>query len=230
MLLVAAVAVTGTAGTIATALTPVLAAQHPLLLIILDARNRELILARHVAAVPFVLVGTLRRVLTDPLYWLLGWWYGDRAIRWLEREAGGGAFVRLTERFFSKAAYPMVFLFPGAVVCALAGATGMPFLAFLAVNVLGTITAVLALRFSSDVLAAPVDAVLDFFNDHLVATTAVTVTLVAVSVLLSRRQNGTEMPSVEELESGLGDADEPALRETGGRPEARARAELDDED
>jgi membrane protein DedA with SNARE-associated domain len=203
VLLVGGIVVATTAGTIATALTPALAAHHPLLLIVLDARNRELILARRVDLAPFVVVGTLRRVLTDPLYWLLGWWYGDRAVRWLEHNAGGGAFVRFTERFFSKAAYPMVFLFPGAVVCALAGATGMPFLAFLAVNVAGTVAAVVAVRLSSDLVAGPVDAVVRFFNEHLVATTAVTIGLVVLSLVLNHLQGGAEVPSVDELEAGL---------------------------
>jgi len=205
--LVAAIVVTGTAGTIATALTGPLATRHPLLLIVLDARNRNLILARHVALVPFIVVGTVRRVLSDPLYWLLGWWYGDRAIRWLERKGGGGMLVTFTERVFSKAAYPMVFLFPGVVVCSLAGATGMPFVPFLIVNVVGTVATVSVLRLSGDLFGGPVDAVLGFFSRHLVATTVVTVGLVVASLVLNRLQGGSDLPPVDELEPDPGGAD-----------------------
>jgi membrane protein DedA with SNARE-associated domain len=208
VLLISGITIVIAAGTIATAFTPTLATRHPLLLITLDARNRMLILARRVDVVPFVIVGTLRRMASDPLYWLLGYWYGDRAIRWLEKNGGGGQLVVWTEKFFAKAAYPMVFLFPGAVVCALAGATGMPFPAFLAVNLAGTITAVVAVRLSSGLLAAPVDAILDFFRDHLVVVTAVTIGLTVLSVLLGRLTGRSEIPSVAGLEEG--DEEQPA--------------------
>ncbi len=199
-LLIGACLVVVAAGTTATALTPRLATRDPLLLIMLEARNRNLVLARHVDLVPFLLVGTVRRMISDPLYWLLGLWYGDKAIRWLEEKAGGGPLVRVTEQFFAKAAYPMVFLFPGAVVCALAGATGMPFPAFLAVNLAGTVTMVVLLRLTGDLFAGPVDAVLRFFDRHLVATTAATIALVVLSIVLNRAQGKAEVPSVEELE------------------------------
>jgi membrane protein DedA with SNARE-associated domain len=203
VLLIGGLSVVIAAGLIATAFTPTLATKHPLLLITLDARNRMLILARRVDVVPFVVVGTLRRLTSDPLYWLLGYWYGDRAIRWLEKNGGGGPLVVWTEKYFAKAAYPIVFFFPGAVVCALAGATGMPFPAFLAVNVAGTITAVIAVRLSSGLFAAPVDAILGFFNDHLVETTAATIGLVVLSVVLNRWMGNSEIPSVTELEAAV---------------------------
>jgi len=199
-LLVAGIVVVIVAGTIATAFTAPLATRHPLLLITLDARNRYLILARKVDLVPFLIIGTLRRLLSDPLYWLLGRWYGDRAIRWLETKGGGGVLVTFTERVFAKAAYPMVFLFPGAIVCALAGRTGMPFAAFLVVNVAGTIASVSVLRLFGDILGGPVDAILGFFNRHLVATTIVTVSLVVLSLVLNRIQGNSGLPPLEELE------------------------------
>ena len=201
-LLVAGIAVVITASTIATAFTAPLATRHPLLLIILDSRNRNLVLARSVDLVPFVVVGTLRRMLSDPLYWMLGHWYGDRAIRWLEEKGGGGMLVTLTEKVFVKAAYPMVFFFPGAIVCALAGRTGMPFVGFVITNVAGTICTVATLRLFGDILGGPVDSILGFFNRHLVATTIVTVGLVVASLVLQRAQGKSEIPTVDELEAG----------------------------
>jgi membrane protein DedA with SNARE-associated domain len=200
-LLIGAIVVLAIAGTTATALTPRLATRDPLLLIMLEARNRNLVLARHVDLLPFILVGTIRRMISDPLYWLLGVWYGDKAIRWIEEKAGGGALVRVTEQFFAKAAYPMVFLFPGAIVCALAGATGMPFPAFIATNLAGTITMVTLLRLAGDALSGPVDAVLRFFDRNLVTTTAITIALVVLSLVLNRAQGKLEVPSADELEA-----------------------------
>ena len=188
ILLIAPIVILSTAGTIATAFTPTLATQHPLLLIVLDARNRMLVLAREVDLVPFVLVAVLRRSLSDPLFYLLGRLYGDRAIRWLEKKGGGGPLVTLAEGWFPKASYLMVFLFPGAIVCALAGATKMRPLAFAACNVAGTLASVAAVRIFSDTISSPVEALLGFFDRNLVLTTSITVGLVVLSLVLNKVQ------------------------------------------
>jgi membrane protein DedA with SNARE-associated domain len=190
-------------GTLATAFTPVLAAKHPLLLIALDARNRMLVLARKVDLVPFVAVALLRRTLSDPLFYLLGRYYGDNAVRWLEKKGGGGDLVKITEKGFRRAGYPMVFLFPGAVVCALAGATGMSPLGFLTANVAGTLTSILLVRRFSTAIANPVEGLLRFFNRHLVATTVVSVGLVVLSLVLNRVQGKLEGTSIDDLERQL---------------------------
>jgi membrane protein DedA with SNARE-associated domain len=187
-------------GFVASAFTPVLATKHPLLLIALDARNRFLVLARHVDIVPFVLVAVLRRSFSDPLFYLLGRFYGEGALRWLEKKGGGGELVVLTEKLFKRAGYPMVFLFPGAIVCALAGQTGMSPVGFVAANLAGTLTAVFAVRRFSATIASPVEGLLGFFNRHLVATTAVSIGLVVLSVVLNRVQGKLDM-HLEELEA-----------------------------
>jgi len=219
ILLVTPIVVLTIAGTIGNAFIPTLAADHPLLLIMLDARNRQLVLARHVALPAFFTVAIVRRMLSDPLFFLLGRFYGDSAVRWLEKKGGGGSLVTFTERLFHKkwASYPMVFLFPGAVVCALAGATGMGAGAFMFLNLAGTIAAVAALRLFSDAVASPVEAVIQFFDRHKVATTTVTVLLVVLSLVLSRLQGKLEMSSVEELEKEL--AEDPAPETAAAPPE-----------
>jgi membrane protein DedA with SNARE-associated domain len=202
-LLVAPIIVLGIGATIATALTPALAARHPLLLITLEARNRNLLLARNVDIVPFIVVATIRRTLTDPLFFLLGHFYGDAVIRWLEKKGGGGPAVRWIEHIFGRASYPMVFLFPGALVCALAGSTGMRPLAFAILNVSGTITAVVLLRKFGDVFGGPVDSVLEFFNRNILWTTGITVVSVIVWLMWQRRQGGLELDAADELEEEI---------------------------
>lgn len=203
MLLVAPIVAITIAGTVGTALLPTLATKNPLLLIVLDSRNRMLVLARDVPVVPFVVVALMRRTLTDPLFYLLGRYYGEGAVRWLEKKGGGGSLVTATESFFAKARYPMVFAFPGAIVCALAGQTGMSLPAFLVTNIAGTLTSILLVRTFSDAIASPVEALLGFFSRNLVATTAVSVALVALSIVLNRAQGGLEARSVDELEAEL---------------------------
>jgi len=199
ILLVSPIVAVVAMGFIASAFTPALATRHPLLLIALDARNRFLVLARHVDLVPFVIVAVLRRSLSDPLFYLLGRFYGEGALRWLEKKGGGGELVVLTEKMFKRAAYPMVFAFPGAIVCALAGQTGMSPVGFVAANLAGTLTAVFAVRRFSATIASPVEGLLGFFNRHLVATTAVSIGLVVLSLMLNRVQGKLDV-NLDELE------------------------------
>ncbi len=201
ILLVAPIVTITIMGLVASAFTPTLATKHPLLMIALDARNRFLVLARHVDLVPFVIVAVLRRSFSDPLFYLLGRFYGENALRWLEKKGGGGELVVLTEKLFKRAGYPMVFAFPGAIVCALAGQTGMSPVGFMVTNLAGTLTAVFAVRRFSSTIASPVEGLLGFFSRHIVATTAVSIGLVLLSVALNRVQGKLDV-DLEELEGG----------------------------
>jgi uncharacterized membrane protein YdjX (TVP38/TMEM64 family) len=95
----------------------------------------------------------------------------------------------------------MVFLFPGAIVCALAGQTGMSPVGFLVANIAGTLTSVFLVRWFSGAIASPVDSILRFFNRHLVATTCVSVGLVVLSLVLNRAQGKLDA-DLEALEGG----------------------------
>jgi len=173
-------------GVVGTALTPPLAARHPLLLIAMEARDRNLLLARHVGVAVFLVVGSLRRLISDPFFYLLGRYHGRVGVAWLERH-GGGRAVAATVRAFRRAAYPMLVVFPGAVVCTLAGDAGVPPAAFGVIVVLRTIAVVLMIRFVGNVFAGPVDATLHFFDQHLIATSLAGVALMGGWVLWERR-------------------------------------------
>jgi membrane protein DedA with SNARE-associated domain len=204
ILLVTPIVLITVMGLVASAFTPTLATRHPLLMIALDARNRFLVLARHVDLVPFVIVAVLRRSFSDPLFYLLGRFYGENALRWLQKKGGAGDLVPLTEKLFQKAGYPMVFAFPGAIVCALAGQTGMSPVGFIVTNLAGTLTAVFAVRRFSSTIASPVEGLLGFFSRHIVATTAVSIGLVVLSIVLNRFQDKLDL-DLHELEGGPGD-------------------------
>ena len=176
-------------GVVGTALTPPLAARHPLLLIAMEARDRNLLLARHVGVAVFLVVGSARRLISDPFFYLLGRHHGAAGIRWFRRH-GGGRVVAAMVRAFRRAAYPMLVVFPGAVVCTLAGDAGVPPGAFAAIVVVRTIAVVLMIRFVGNVFAGPVDATIRFFDQHLVATSLVSVVLVAGWMLWERYSAG----------------------------------------
>ena len=98
----------------------------------------------------------------------------------------------------------MVFAVPGAIVCALAGQTGMSPVGFMIANLSGTLTSVFLVRRFSSAISSPVEGLLDFFSRNLVATTAVSIGLVVLSLVLNRAQDKLDL-DLDELE---GDAAE----------------------
>ena len=65
--------------------------------------------------------------MADPLFYLLGYYYGDAAVRWLERKSPSyGPIAREAERLFGRYGYPLVFFAPNAYICLFAGAARMP--------------------------------------------------------------------------------------------------------
>jgi membrane protein DedA with SNARE-associated domain len=196
-LLVVPIATVTALGTLGTALTPYLAVHHPLVLLVLEARDRNLVLARHVALVPYVVVGSVRRLLTDPLFFLLGRDYGDAGVRWIEGK-GGGPVVRFTERLFRAAAYPMLVVFPGAVVCTLAGEVGIPTSIFLVVVTVRTVAAVFLIRWLAGVFGPQVDAVLHFFDRFTLPATAATIVAVVLWILWDRHRQSRAKPTPDD--------------------------------
>lgn len=186
--------------------------RHPLWLIALNTRKRYLALVvPHTDALSFFVVGTIRQVFSDPLFYLLGRWYGDAGVRWLERKMGeSGSMVRFMERGFAKASWPMVAVFPNALICMLAGASAMPVWLFLVLNVGGTIAAMFVLRAFGDVFGAPLEAVTGFLDRYRWQLIAASAILFGLNALLNRKQGKPALESVQSIERELEGAQEEA--------------------
>lgn len=179
--------------------------EHPLWLIALNTRKRYLaIVVPHTDPIPFYLVGTIRQVMSDPLFFLLGRWYGESGVRWLERKMGeGGSVVRFMERGFAKASWPMVAIFPNALICMLAGASAMPVWLFLLLNVGGTFAAMVVLRVFGTAFGSPITAFSSFVNDYRVPILVLSGVLVALNIALNRKKGTSDLESVAKLEREL---------------------------
>lgn len=204
-LLVAPIIVLVIAANVGNALWPSLVKEHPLLLIALDPRNRWLILvAKRLDPVSFFVVGFVRRVLSDPLFYALGFLYGDRAVRWVERRfAPDTGLVEWMEKRFSKLAPFLVFFFPGNLVCVLAGAAKMRPLVFAVVNAAGTVTMLLAIWFFADAVERPVDAFTGFIGRNSRVFTALTILFTLYYFWDQRRRGKGEPTSISEIEKEL---------------------------
>jgi membrane protein DedA with SNARE-associated domain len=201
-LLLTPIALATVAGTFGGALYPTLLRNHKLLLIALDARNRQLIpVAGRIGFAAFLTVAVLRRLASDPSFYFLGRIYGDDAVAWVERKAGeAGVVVRGIERLFGRISHVLVFLFPGPLVCVLAGATEMRPVVFIVLNIGGTVVTVIVLWMLADVFAGPVGSFTNFVSDNYIWLTGVTIAVTALYVWDQHRRGRRQIPSIEELD------------------------------
>lgn len=194
------------------ALAPDLVNSHPLRLLAMNARNRNLILVTNNLDAPsYYIVGTLRLLLADPLFFLLGHWYGDTAIVWMEqRTKTFGSMLRQVEGWFGKAAYPIVFIAPNQYICLFAGAAGMSVTGFFIANITGTIARLYLIRRLGEAFEAPIDDVLSWIRDYRTPLLVFTIGLFAVVMINELRKQTTGLEELEELaEAAEPDDDEP---------------------
>jgi len=127
-LLIAFTSLLFAAGTIGTNIGPALVDNHPLLVLILSARNRVLFASvPYMDPLPFFIVGFLRLMAAAVALYFVGQIYGHRALRWTEAQVGEMPRIyRWTERATVRAGWLAVVLMPGSnIVCLLVGHLGM---------------------------------------------------------------------------------------------------------
>jgi membrane protein DedA with SNARE-associated domain len=186
---------------------PSLINDHPLLQIALTARNRWLLLATpQLGAVAFYTVGFLRLVSTDPIAYLLGWQYGDKAKAWAEKQIGDeNGFIRKIEGWFGKAAPLVILIMPSFYWCVLAGSSRMKPKVFITLNVIGTIGRLLLFRLAGAAFRDQLEDLLDLVQRYQWWLVGATVVFVAIS-LFRQGGDGIESPSEMAAEIEEGDA------------------------
>lgn len=144
---------------VANVMWPTLQEDHPLLLIALSSINRYLILVSdQLDAISYYGVGTLRLLVSDPLFFLLGYWYGDRALAWMDQKSPSyGPMLRKAQQWFGNAAWPLVLIAPNNFICLFAGAAGMRIGWFFALNITGTVGRLYLIRVLGEAFSSPID-------------------------------------------------------------------------
>jgi membrane protein DedA with SNARE-associated domain len=195
------------ASNVGDALATTLATSHPAWLIALNARNRNLILVTNqLDALTYYGIGTVRLLLSDPLFFILGLWYGDAAVEWMERRTHTwGQMLRQVQNWFGRAAYPIIFIAPNNAICLFAGAAGMPLRAFFAVNVAGTLARLWLIRRFGEAFESPIDDLLDFIREYRIPLLILSVVLVIVSIALEAKRGDSEITSLTHLDDELDD-------------------------
>lgn len=174
---------------------------RPGLLIALNPRNRNLTLATNqLDAVTFYVIGFCRLVASDPLYFMLGFWYGEKAIAWTERRSRTyGPLIRDGEQMFRRASYPLIFAMPNNIICAMSAATGVSLPVFIVLNISGTITRLIIIRQVGEVFASPLQRVVDFIAEYRVPILILSAVLVSWTVYNEFFAENSETRSLVDL-------------------------------
>ena len=204
-LIVAPIIVIFVVGTIGNMIHPTLLVNAPLLLVAMEPRFRYMLLvAPRVELVPFMVIVLIRRLFADPFLFALGRLYGDSGVRWMERQLQDTiGWVRKVERGFGKAAWIFVLLWPGLVVCTLAGATGMRFATFIILNVVGTVVTTYLAYAASDLVSTPVSWINSLYSGNQKLFLVISILSFGLMFLTRRMQGKGEPLSVKEVEQKL---------------------------
>jgi membrane protein DedA with SNARE-associated domain len=208
------------------ALAPTLVNEHPLLLIAMNARNRNLALTTNLLdPIPYYVVGFVRLLLSDPLFYLLGYFYGDAAVRWVERNTRTlGGQLRWVEKKFSRWGVPLVFAIPNNWICLFAGASRMRPAVFLAANISGTILRLWLIRIVGKAFEGPIDWILEFIARYRLPLLALSIGAVLFTFLSERRRGTGELEGLTHLADELeADAHDTGDDVRGGDPDQDPR-------
>ena len=196
------------AGYVGNALAPTLAHDAPIVLLILNPRLRWLFLASaKVDTLWFFLIPLVRGSVLLTVYFTLGRWFGDGALRWLEAKSGNAMRPLLwIERKFHRARVPITFFFPGTIAAMLAGADGMSAPLFFGVALSSIALRVWAVRSLADVFRGTMLQVLDWVGANQLWLTLASVGGVVAWVAWSNR-HGIE--PIENIDDFMDDVDHP---------------------
>lgn len=183
---------------------------HPLGLIVLNSSNKYLLMTSiSLDVVSMVVVGTLRLLAPDPIFFAMGWLYGDRALHWARRSFPAGAHlldqVHGDPRTVHRILNVLVVVMPNNLVCLVAGVVRFPIKRFIALNVIGTVGRILLMRWIGLFFKDQIHDVLDLVNRYqkwLILASVLAVGAVVVSQMRSERGL---VGGLEDLEDELGE-------------------------
>lgn len=214
------IAATIVLGYVGDALWGSLVDRHPLALILLNAKPRYLVLTvNDLDWWTYYPVALVRLLATKPLVWLVGAWYGDRAVRWAERRSTRGAgLIRWAEGHFGRWGWVAVTITSNNVMCLLAGSTGFSLGWFMVLAVVGTLVRLWLISVVGDVFSDVIEDIVAFVGDHRVPVLVLSVAVVVGGLWWQRRAGTSPLDELQSLEDALEAdlaADRAAAREPG---------------
>jgi len=168
-LLIAFTSVLFAAGTIGTNIGPALVDDHPLLVLILSARNRVLFASvPYMDPLPFFIVGFFRLMAAAVALYFVGQLYGHRALQWAESQVGEMPRIyRWTERATVRAGWLAVLLMPGSnIVCLLVGHLGMTRAKFFTFITAGIVLRLIVMWYGGNAMESEIKSALNYIDKY----------------------------------------------------------------
>ena len=140
-------------GTIGSNIGPALVDNHPSLVLALSSRNRNLFgSVPYIDVIPYAAIGFVRILIAGIALYLVGRWYGEKALGWVEGNLGElPAIYRWTEKAVNKGGWVALVLMPGSnVVCLLLGHKRMDAKRFVPLLSIGIVIKLIVLRLGGD--------------------------------------------------------------------------------
>jgi len=116
-------------GTVGSNIGPALVDEKPRLVLLLSSRNRNLFgSVPYIDLASYISIGFVRILIAGIALYLVGRWYGTKALGWVEGNMGElPAIYKWTERAVDRAGPAILVLMPGSnIVCLLLGHRRMP--------------------------------------------------------------------------------------------------------
>ena len=184
--------------------------EHPLGLLALNSSNKYLIgTTPNTGWAEVLFVSTGRLMAPDPLFYMVGYIYRDRAVHWARRvfPASGALFDQLESDTgqFARLLDALVFIMPNNPVCLIAGVVGMNIKRFLLLAVAGTIGRIILMRGIGTVFSEQIEDLLEVVARYQQWLLIASVVLVIGYVLWQLRSHTGLLGGVEDLEEELGD-------------------------
>lgn len=189
-------AVLFTAGTIGSNLGPAWVDERPALLLTLSSRNRNLFgSVPFIDPVPYAVIGFLRILAAGVALYLVGRWYGHRAITWFEGQVGElPAIYRWFQTGMDRAGWLLVVLMPGSnLVCLMAGHRRMAPRQFFPLLAIGIALKLVVLWAGGKAFEDQIRTFLDWIEDY---QWWIVGGLFAISFLQSFRRAKRDIPEV----------------------------------
>jgi membrane protein DedA with SNARE-associated domain len=182
-------------GTIGSNIGPALVDERPELVLLLSSRNRNLFgSVPYIDLLPYVLIGFVRVLAAAVALYFCGRFFGERAVRWLEGQAGEPPRIYVwLERAVDKMGVWAVIIFPGSnVVCLLVGHRGMKPRTFLISVSIGIAIKLWVLRVLGRIFESEIRSFLDFIDEY---QWWLVIGLFALSLLQGQFRRGPNRPN-----------------------------------
>ena len=156
-------------GTIGSNIGPALVDERPELVLLLSSRNRNLFgSVPYIELLPYAVIGFFRVLAAAVALYFCGKFFGERAVRWLEGQAGEPPRIYVwLERAVDKMGVWSVLIFPGSnVVCLLVGHRGMKSRTFFIFVSIGIGIKLWVLRVFGRVFEDQIRSFLDFIDQY----------------------------------------------------------------